>query len=285
MHWADEAAQRIVQRHEGPYTVASGITPSGTIHLGNFREVYTTHLVARVLRGLGHEVTHIHFWDDFDLRRGTNEILADTWSGMGDMHYFVNELERIGCVPDRYIYQSEMYRQGNYADYIDAAVSNEGSIRHHLNRYRSEPLPEEWSPLMEHGKLVWRVDWPMRWACYDIDFEPGGKDHSVESGSYETSVEICRRIFNQEPPEYLQYDFVQVNGSGKMSSSSGDVITITDALEVYRPEVLRWIFAKNRANREFNIDLNQDVADNLTRQFERSATGSEVQRRAYALAI
>ena len=52
-HWADQAAFRT--RHsvgeEQPITVAAGITPSGVVHIGNFREVITVDLVARALRG------------------------------------------------------------------------------------------------------------------------------------------------------------------------------------------------------------------------------------------
>ncbi|PFR56747.1 lysine--tRNA ligase, partial [Bacillus cereus] len=33
-------------------------------------------------------------------------------------------------------------------------------------------------------KLNWKVDWPMRWMIEDVVFEPGGRDHSSETGSY-----------------------------------------------------------------------------------------------------
>ena len=40
-HWADQTAEKII-RERGDldvYTCASGITPSGTVHIGNFREI------------------------------------------------------------------------------------------------------------------------------------------------------------------------------------------------------------------------------------------------------
>ena len=43
VHWADQTAEKII-REKGDketYTVASGITPSGVVHFGNFREVIT----------------------------------------------------------------------------------------------------------------------------------------------------------------------------------------------------------------------------------------------------
>ena len=67
-HWADTTAIRVIaQKGEKEiYTVASGITPSGTVHIGNFREVITVDLVARALRKLGRNVRFIYSWDDFD---------------------------------------------------------------------------------------------------------------------------------------------------------------------------------------------------------------------------
>ena len=61
-HWADQMAARIIkERGDLPlYTCASGITPSGTVHIGNFREIITVDLVVRALRARGaayHQMT------------------------------------------------------------------------------------------------------------------------------------------------------------------------------------------------------------------------------------
>jgi len=39
-HWADQTAEKIIEvwGDKDLYTCASGITPSGTVHVGNFRE-------------------------------------------------------------------------------------------------------------------------------------------------------------------------------------------------------------------------------------------------------
>ncbi len=34
------------------------------------------------------------------------------------------------------------------------------------------------------GKLVWKVDWPMRWAFEHVDFEPAGMDHATPGSSF-----------------------------------------------------------------------------------------------------
>jgi lysyl-tRNA synthetase class 1 len=48
---------------------ASGISPSGPVHMGNLREVLTAHLVAEALRRRGHRAVHLHSWDDYDRLR------------------------------------------------------------------------------------------------------------------------------------------------------------------------------------------------------------------------
>ena len=42
-------------------------------------------------------------------------------------------------------------------------------------------------------KLPWRLDWPMRWVFEDVDFEPGGKDHSSQGGSFTTEKNWLRK--------------------------------------------------------------------------------------------
>ena len=56
------------------------------------------------------------------------------------------------------------------------------------------------------------------------------------------------------------YDFVKIKGADKkISSSSGDVITLKDFLEIYTPEIVRYIFAGTRPNKELSIAFDGDV--------------------------
>ena len=64
--WADEIADRIIKEKKKIYVCASGITPSGTIHIGKFREVITTDWVVRSLKDKGKKVKFIYSWDDYD---------------------------------------------------------------------------------------------------------------------------------------------------------------------------------------------------------------------------
>ena len=65
IHWADLAAENLINaKDQDKYTCASGITPSGKVHIGNFREAITTELVTRALKDKGKKVRFIYSWDD-----------------------------------------------------------------------------------------------------------------------------------------------------------------------------------------------------------------------------
>ena len=71
LHWADQTAEKII-RERGDldvYTCASGITPSGTVHVGNFSEIISVDLVVRALRSRGKNGRFIYSWDDYDVFR------------------------------------------------------------------------------------------------------------------------------------------------------------------------------------------------------------------------
>jgi len=63
-HWADQQAAKIIkEKGDLPlYTCASGITPSGTVHIGNFREIITVDLIVRALKDRGKNVRFIYSW-------------------------------------------------------------------------------------------------------------------------------------------------------------------------------------------------------------------------------
>src|SRR5207247_11404051 len=68
---AGEVRAEAERRHPGEApTCASGISPSGPVHLGNLRELMVPHLVADEVRKQGVPARHILSWDDYDrLRR------------------------------------------------------------------------------------------------------------------------------------------------------------------------------------------------------------------------
>ncbi len=325
LHWADQIADRIIEvkGEKERYTVASGITPSGIVHIGNFREIITQEIVARALRRKEKRVRFIYSWDDYDvfrkvpenipkqemLKEHLRESIVDVPDPFGKEESYARhheiEIERalpkVGiCV--EFLYQSKKYRACEYSEQIIHALKNTDKIKKILDKYREEPLHETWLPVtvfakkdgtdkirniqwdgkhtvsyelddaeenntIEHAnihtdgnvKLLWRIDWPMRWAYEKVDFESAGKDHSTVGGSFDTGREIVR-IFNAEAPVYIMYNFISIKGgAGKISSSSGEVITLNDCLEIYEPQIIRWLFAGTRPSAEFAISFDADV--------------------------
>ena len=113
---------------------ASGISPSGPIHLGNLREVVTAHLVAEALRRRGHPAVHLHSWDDYDRLRNVPAGLDPSLrayigrplsavpdpAGQVDSYaaHFIAEfrraLEALG-IRVQAVRQSERYPRGDYS--------------------------------------------------------------------------------------------------------------------------------------------------------------------------
>ncbi|GHV95428.1 lysine--tRNA ligase [Spirochaetia bacterium] len=324
-HWADEAAAKII-REKGEkelYTCASGITPSGTVHIGNFREIISVDLVVRALRDMGKKVRFIYSWDDYDVFRKVPKnmprqeelqshlrfpitMVPDPWERDSSYarHHEVDVetmLPAVGIFPE-YLYQAERYQASRYAKGIRRALEHRDTLKNILDKFRDEDhkIQGEWWPISvfcgacnkdetdidgwdgEWGvsyhcnacgrketadicsakniKLGWRVDWPMRWEHEQVDFEPAGKDHHSQGGSFDTARHVCKDVYNWDAPVTFRYDFIGTKGlPGKMSSSSGNVITIEDVLKVYTPDVARYLFAGTRPNTEFTISFDLDV--------------------------
>lgn len=109
------------------------------------------------------------------------------------------------------------------------------------------------------GKLVWKVDWPMRWSVEGVDFEPGGVDHASPGSSYTVGKELVKDIYGGRAPSFVGYSFVGVAGMAKMSSSRGGVPTAADALKVLEAPILRWLYARRQPKQAFTVDFGPEV--------------------------
>ena len=98
----------------------------------------------------------------------------------------------------------------------------------------------------DEGKLVWKVDWPMRWAFEHVDFEPAGMDHATPGSSFTVGHELVESIWEMPRPAWFGYGFVGFAGVQKMSSSAGGAPTASDALRVLEPAILRWLYVRRQ---------------------------------------
>ena len=109
------------------------------------------------------------------------------------------------------------------------------------------------------GKLVWKVDWPMRWAHYHVDFEAAGSDHATPGSSFTVGHELVEDFFDMPRPAWFGYGFVGFAGMQKMSSSSGGVPTASDALEMLEAPILRWLYVRRAPKQTFTVDFGPEV--------------------------
>ncbi|EON22665.1 MULTISPECIES: lysine--tRNA ligase [Nocardioides] len=109
------------------------------------------------------------------------------------------------------------------------------------------------------GKLVWKVDWPMRWAWEKVNFEPAGLDHMTPGSSYTVGQELVSSIFDWQAPARVTYAFVGIAGMQKMSSSSGGVPTPADALAILEAPMVRWLYTRRAPKQAFTIDFGPEV--------------------------
>ncbi|MEU7408839.1 lysine--tRNA ligase [Streptomyces sp. NPDC042638] len=352
--FADEVIEESERRAPGkPVVVASGLSPSGPIHLGNLREVMTPHLVADEIRRRGRQVRHLISWDDYDRYRKVPAGIAgvdDSWAehigkpltsvpapkGSSYPNWaehfkaaMTESLAELGVEFDG-ISQTAQYTSGAYREQILHAMRHRGDIDAILAQYRTKPKgkkPQQkavdeaeleaeegsgaaseddgssgsagyfpYKPYcggcgkdlttvtsydddstelaytctacgfaetvrlseFNRGKLVWKVDWPMRWAYEGVIFEPSGVDHSSPGSSFQVGGQIAP-IFGGTQPIGPMYAFVGISGMAKMSSSRGGVPTPADALKIMEPQLLRWLYARRRPNQSFKIAFDQEI--------------------------
>ncbi|MFI7147453.1 lysine--tRNA ligase [Nonomuraea sp. NPDC050022] len=322
--FADEVISEAERRAPGkPIVCASGLSPSGPIHLGNLREVTTPHLVADEIRRRGLDCVHLLSWDDYDRFRRVPAGIDPSWAdhigkpltsvpappgspyASWAEHFKAPMIEALADLGITYtgISQTEQYSAGTYREQILLAMRERERINAVLARYRTKetartetvdyypyrPYCElcerdlttvtaydddstelayvcecgfgETVRLAEHdrGKLVWKVDWPMRWAYEGVVFEPSGVDHHSPGSAWVVGGQIVGEVFGGERPIGPMYAFVGITGMAKMSSSKGGVPTPADALEIMEAPVLRWLYARRKPSQSFKIAFDQEI--------------------------
>jgi lysyl-tRNA synthetase class 1 len=328
---ADEVIAESDRRAPGRAVVcASGLSPSGPIHLGNLREVMVPHLVADEIRRRGIQCRHLLSWDDYDRFRKVPAGIDPAWAehigkpltsvpappgsryASWSEHFkapMLEALTELGIEVDG-ISQTQMYSAGAYREQILFAMRERAHIDAVLDRYRtlesasndttSDDMASDgyypYKPycsvcerdlttvtayddettaltytcacghqervlLSEHhgGKLVWKVDWPMRWAYEGVVFEPSGVDHQSPGSSFVVGGQLVQEVFGGTRPIGPMYAFVGISGMAKMSSSRGGVPTPTDALAIMEAPLLRWLYARRKPAQSFSIAFDQEI--------------------------
>ncbi len=169
MYWADQLADEIIRRKpdKEEYVCAAGISPSGSVHIGNFRDIATSYFVCRALQKKGKKAKLLFSWDEFDRLRKVPKNVSDYLGNNSYEQYigcpyvdipdpfgketsyaahfekeFMASVERFG-IQMEYRYQAKEYRSGRYAEYIIFALKNRDKIFSILDSHRTQDATEE----------------------------------------------------------------------------------------------------------------------------------------------
>lgn len=173
MHWADVVAGELLEA-QPRHVLATAITPSGPIHVGNMREVLTSEAIHRAIQDAGGESEFIYIADSYDPLRKVYPFLDETDyapyvgrplaeipapgadgcidKGSDDPHYahhfvtpFLAALADLGIEP-RVLDAYTMYREGLYKDTILTALDRTQEIRDIIEKVSKRQLKKDWLP-------------------------------------------------------------------------------------------------------------------------------------------
>lgn len=167
MHWSEEIALKIIERNpdKEEYVCAAGISPSGSIHIGNFRDIATSYFVVKSLRKMGKKAKLLFSWDEFDRFRkvpvNVAKIDDDMEKYIGQPYVDVRNPYNDGCksyaehfekefeksmkkfgIEMDYRYQAQMNRSGKYSEHIITALKKRGEIFDILDSFRTQTAQE-----------------------------------------------------------------------------------------------------------------------------------------------
>ncbi len=218
MHWSDRIAEKVIARNPNKevYVCAGGASPSGSLHIGNFRDMATPYFVARALRKRGKKVRFLFSFDDFDRLRkvpvnvskvvtGFEEHIGKPYTfipnpfGTAEENYgayfekeFVDAMVDLG-IDVEFIYQTKEYTSGRYAKKVAFGLENRKKIYDILMSFKTQDASEE-------GKEAY---YPVSVYCSKCQ-----KDSTVVDAYNEKTHELsyyCKSCGNTETVNVLEY--------------------------------------------------------------------------------
>ena len=178
MHWSEEIALKIIEKNPNKeeYVCAAGVSPSGSVHIGNFRDFATPLFVVKALQKLGKKAKLLVSWDEYDRCR---KIPANVQAVVGSdydkyigcpyvdipdpwgchesyaKHFeeeFLKGIEPFGMDLDCR-FQAEMYRSGKYTKDIIESLQKRGEIFEILDKFKTKDTSKSEEELKaEHDK-------------------------------------------------------------------------------------------------------------------------------------
>jgi lysyl-tRNA synthetase class 1 len=355
VHWIKDIVDVVLDRNPEQYTIVTGKSMSGSVHIGFMKEIIIADVIKRELQKLGKKAKTVFISDDYDpirafppsLTLSPDEYMGVPYSDAPDPYgcceslgaHWTNELvesfPEFGADPE-IVLQSKLYETKEMLNAVRTCLKHTETIREILIEYVARDFDEKqrteyiesmktWYPasvicpecgrLQSGGKgsivpnrvtsynpeidevsfkcahcghsettkfaklrlkLSWRVDWPAKWYVMNTTCEPAGKDHAVKGGSYDTGLEISRRVFDWSGPVKVPFEWVRLGGRD-MGTSKAVVFTPKSWLNIAPPELFRYMVLRTDPDKANNIQTNliPDLVD-IYESFEQSFYGLNV---------
>ena len=164
MHWAEVVAKEVADTCDHPL-IATGISPTGIIHVGSLREAITGESVRSAVEALGKEVKLIYLIDSFDPLRKCYDFLPPEYEKYVGMpisripcpcgqhknyaHHFVqpflDAVDSLG-VHCEVIWTHELYAQGKFAECVDMAMKKRQQVIQILSEVTGKEANPDYAP-------------------------------------------------------------------------------------------------------------------------------------------
>jgi len=163
--WVDQIVEEILKVKKANFNIATGITPSGPIHIGNMREVITADIIFKILQAKKHQPTLFYIADDLDPLRKLYPFLPkefEKYIGMPlcnipcpcakhenyAQHFLKPFFASVKAldIPLQIYYSSKLYKDGKMTDVIEEALKNTTKIVDILSKVTGRKMPAGWSP-------------------------------------------------------------------------------------------------------------------------------------------
>ena len=148
-YWGVSLVKKVIAKFptQTEYVCAAGISPSGTVHFGNFRDLFTAYVVAESLRNEGSKARLVLYWDDFDSFGTVPQNVDPSFSQYLGLPYskvpcpdgiyasyaerfekeFEESVKELDIELD-FIYQTVAYESGEYDDLIIESLQKRTAI-------------------------------------------------------------------------------------------------------------------------------------------------------------
>ncbi|MCD4797383.1 MAG: lysine--tRNA ligase [Methanosarcinales archaeon] len=287
IHWADVVAKEALEK-SSRHIVASGITPSGNIHIGNMREVLTADAVYRALRDAGGDATLIYIADTYDPLRKVYPFLDDNYEEhvgkpLSEIpcpctdhtsyaeHFlepFIDSMEKLGIHPVIH-HADKLYKEGAFVDAIKTALVKRDEIARILEEVSSRTLEPDWNPFNpicnDCGKLT---------TTNVTGFDPDAEtvDYSCSCGSTGTvSMRGGGKLtWRVDWPARWPILGVTIEPFGKDHASAGGSYDTGKRIsaEIYdypapHPIVYEWIMLKGKGAMSSSTGVTVSISDML----------------------